>query len=100
MCRSTRSLFGTLFRCAPIGFDLTGGEKSDSRHFEIIVGKSVPEDREHRYFGLVQTHGDKPKRRLFEVLQDQGFQMNQDITFLTDGAESLRRIVGNMSPLL
>ena len=67
-------------------------------NFEVIVGKSVPEDREHRYFGLVQTRDDKPKRRLFEVLQDQGFQMNQDITFLTDGGDSLRRMVSNMSP--
>ena len=67
-------------------------------NFEVIVGKSVPEDREHRYFCLVQTHDDKPKRRLFEVLHDQGFQMNQEITFLTDGADSLRRMVGNMSP--
>jgi hypothetical protein len=24
-------------------------------NFEVIVGKSVPENREHRYFGLVQT---------------------------------------------
>lgn len=38
------------------------------KKFEVVVGKSVPEDREHRYFGLVQTHDDKPKRRLFEVL--------------------------------
>jgi hypothetical protein len=67
-------------------------------NFEVIVGKSVPEDREHRYFGLVETHDDKPKRRLFGVLQDQGFQMNQDITFLTDGGDSLRRMVSNMSP--
>jgi hypothetical protein len=67
-------------------------------NFEVIVGKSVPEDREHRYFGLVQTHDDKPKRRLFEVLRDQGFQMNQDITFLTDGGDSLRRMISNISP--
>jgi hypothetical protein len=46
----------------------------------------------------VQIHDDKPKRRLYEVLQDQGFQMNQDITFLTDGGDSLRRMVSNMSP--
>jgi hypothetical protein len=86
----------------PIVIGIDGGYvrswEDRKNNFEVIVGKSVPEDREHRYFGLVQTHDDKPKRRLFEVLQDQGFQMNQDITFLTDGAESLRRMVSNMSP--
>jgi hypothetical protein len=30
------------------------------KKFEVIVGKSVPEVRDHRYFGLVQTHDDKP----------------------------------------
>jgi len=39
------------------------------RKFEVIVGKSVPEVRDHRY--LVQTHDDKPGRRLFEVLHGQ-----------------------------
>ena len=46
------------------------------KKFEVIVGKSVPEVRDHRYFGLVQTHDDKPERRLFEVLRAQDLRMN------------------------
>src|SRR3954466_2299940 len=56
------------------------------KKFEVIVGKSVPEVRDHRYFGLVQTHDDKPERRLFEVLRAQDLRVN--LTFLTDGGDS------------
>ncbi|HEY0419619.1 MAG TPA: ISKra4 family transposase [Acetobacteraceae bacterium] len=68
------------------------------KKFEVIVGKSVPEDRASRYFGLVQTHDDKPKRRLFEVLQAQGLPRAQDLTFLTDGGDSVRGFVADLSP--
>ena len=54
------------------------------KKFEVIVGKSVPEVRDHRY--LVQTHDDKPGHRLFEVLRAQDLRMN--LTFLTDGGDS------------
>jgi hypothetical protein len=63
-----------------------------------MVGKSMAEDRGDRYFGLVQSFDRKPKRRLHEVLRDQGFQMNQEITFLTDGGDSVRNIAVDMSP--
>ncbi len=33
------------------------------------------------------TYDDKPKRRLYDLLQSQGLQFNQDITFLSDGGE-------------
>jgi hypothetical protein len=56
------------------------------KKFEVIVGKSVPEVRDHRY--LVQTHDDKPERRLFEVLRAQDLRINQGLTFLTDGGDS------------
>jgi hypothetical protein len=47
------------------------------KKFEVIVGKSVPEVRDHRYFGLVQTHDDKPGHRLIEVLHSQDLQINR-----------------------
>jgi hypothetical protein len=68
------------------------------KKFEVIVGKSVPEVRDHRYFGLVQTHDDKPERRLFEVLRAQNLQINQDLTFLTDGGDSVRSFLDGISP--
>jgi len=68
------------------------------KKFEVIVGKSVPEVREDRYFGLVQTVDDKPRRRLFEVLRSQDLRMNQGLTFLTDGGDSVRSFLDGISP--
>jgi hypothetical protein len=55
-------------------------------NFEVIVGKSTLSFREDeadkapssKRFGFVQTLDTKPKRRLYEVLQSQGLQMNQE----------------------
>jgi len=80
----------------------------DKKHnFEVIVGKSIlsfQEDEEDRTpslkrFGFVQTYDDaKPKRRLHEVLHAQGLQMNQEMTFLSDGDDTLRALQMEMSP--
>lgn len=75
-------------------------------NFEVIVGKSTlscSEDEEDKApsskrFGFVQTLDTKPKRRLYEVLHAQGLQMNQDITFLADGNDTLRALQLEMSP--
>jgi hypothetical protein len=58
--------------------------------FEVIAGKSMPTNGPAKSFGFVQTFDTKPKRRLFEVLKSQGMQMNQQVTFLTDGGEDVR----------
>ena len=80
----------------------------DKQHnFEVIVGKSVlsfGEDEDakspsHKRLGFVQTLDTKPKRRLYEVLQSQGLQRNQEITFLSDGDDPLRKLQLEMSPM-
>jgi hypothetical protein len=80
---------------------------ADKKHnFEVIVGKSTHafgEDEadktpSSKRFGFVQTLDTKPKRRLYEVLHSQGLQMNQDITFLSDGNDTLRALQLEMSP--
>ena len=75
-------------------------------HFEVIVGKSTRAFGENeadkipssKRFGFVQTLDTKPKRRLYEVLHSQGLQMNQEITFLADGNDTLRALQLEMSP--
>jgi hypothetical protein len=67
-------------------------------NFEVIVGQSVPEDRDARYVGLVHTYDPKPKRRLFDLLKSQGLQANQDVTFLTDGGEEIRALTEFVTP--
>jgi len=75
--------------------------------FEVIVGKSIrsfaKREEENKTpslkrFGFVQTLDTKSKRRLYEVLRSQDFQMNQAITFLSDGNDSLRQLQLEMSP--
>jgi hypothetical protein len=80
----------------------------DKKHkFEVIVGKSIrsldegeEEDKTPslKRFGFVQTWDTKSKRRLYEVLHAQDFQMNQTITFLSDGDDTLRQLQLAMSP--
>src|SRR5919197_4452411 len=77
----------------PLTVGIDGGYVRDwdakKHNFEVIVGKSTlafkrNEDEDHpssKRFGFVQTLDTKAKRRLYEVLQSQGMQMNQQITF-------------------
>ena len=74
------------------------GRTGRQRNFEVVVGQSIAEDRDNRYFGLVQSFDEKPKRRLHDVLREQGLQMNQEITFLTDGGDTVRNLATDMSP--
>ena len=67
-------------------------------NFELIVGRSMPEDRAPRYIGLVHGYDQKPKRRLFDVMRQQGLQANQDVTFLTDGGEEVRLLTERVTP--
>lgn len=74
------------------------GDNRKAGWFEVIAGKSVTWDGEAKCFGFVNGYDEKPKRRLFEVLQAQGLQMNQDITFLSDGGDTVRDLQLHMSP--
>jgi hypothetical protein len=67
-------------------------------NFEVIVGRSMPEDGAPRYLGFVHGFDQKPKRRLVDMLESQGMQANQDITFLTDGGEEVRALTEMISP--
>ena len=66
--------------------------------FEVIVGKSQPDESAAKCFAFVTTYDSKPKRRLFETLKSQGLQMNQQVTFLTDGGDTVRELPLYLSP--
>ena len=66
------------------------------KKFEVIVGKSMAEDRDDRYFGLVRSQDAAPKRRFCEVLRRQGLPADQPVTVLTDGGDSVRALVGDL----
>ncbi len=66
--------------------------------FEVIAGKAMPADGQAKSFGFVQTYDTKPKRRLYEVLEAQGMQANQAVTFVTDGGEDIRALPLYLNP--
>jgi hypothetical protein len=90
-------------------FDHTGYVKAQGQQgsFEVIAGRSLlafhrGEEAEapvsSKCFAFVQTYDQKPKRRLFEVLQSQGHQLNQQITFLSDGGDTVRDLQRYLNP--
>ena len=68
--------------------------------FEVIVGKSIPTEGDAKCFGFVHRYDQKPKRRLFEMLKSQGMQMNQQVTFLSDGGDTVRDLQRYLTPRL
>jgi len=86
----------------PMTVGIDGGYVRDwnnkKSHFEVIVGRSARWEGEAKRFGFVHGHDDKPKRRLFELLQSQGMQMNQQITFISDGADNVRDLQFYLNP--
>jgi hypothetical protein len=43
-------------------------------------------------FGFVQTYDKKPRRQLWELMKSQGMQENQQVVFMSDGGENVRRM--------
>ena len=74
------------------------GENRKAGWFEVIVGKSMPDNGETKRFASVNGYDQKPKRRVFEMLKNQGLQMNQSITFLSDGGDTVRDLQLYLSP--
>jgi len=74
--------------------------------FEVIAGRSVVAFRraaddevpESKCFGYVQTYDDKPRRRLYELMKSQGLQDNQQVVFMSDGGEDVRRVQTYLHP--
>ena len=58
----------------------------------------MAEEGAAKCFAYVQTYDTKPKRPLFELMKSQGLQANQQVTFLSDGADDLRELPLYLSP--
>ena len=94
----------------PLTVGIDGGyvkAQGEQGWFEVIAGKSLlafhrgrrsPGPVSSKCFAFVQTYDQKPKRRLFEVLQSQGHQLNQQITFLSDGGDTVRDLQLYLNP--
>ncbi len=60
--------------------------------FEVIVGKSIPAEKEAKCFGFVYAYDAKPKQRVYKHLKAQGMQPHQTLEFFSDGADNLRNL--------
>jgi len=74
------------------------GDNRKAGWFEVIVGKSMQAGSEAKRLAFVNDYDQKPKRRLYEMLESQGLQMNQAITFLSDGGDTVRNLQLYLSP--
>ncbi|MEO5951949.1 MAG: ISKra4 family transposase [Chloroflexia bacterium] len=74
------------------------GKNRKAGCFEVIVGKSMPQEGPFRRFGYVNGPDRKPKRRLYELLKAQGMQENQQMIFLSDGGDTVRALPLYMNP--
>ena len=89
----------------PIAVGLDGGyirgrerRPGATNCFEVIAGKSVPQEGPAKVFAGVGQIDTKPKRRLHEVLLSQGVLPRQQITFLSDGGDNVRQLPGRLYP--
>jgi hypothetical protein len=94
----------------PMTVGIDGGyvkAQGEQGWFEVIAGRSLlaftrGEESEapvsSKCFAFVQTYDQQPKRRLFEVLQSQGYQLNQQITFLSYGGDTVRDLQFYLNP--
>jgi hypothetical protein len=86
----------------PLSVGLGGGYVRDwdqkQRRFEVIVGKSVPTTAPAKCFGFVPSYDTNSKQRLRSILQSQGVQDHQLLTFLSDGGETVRNLPGSLHP--
>src|SRR5258708_32302909 len=66
--------------------------------FEVIAGKSIPEEGAAKIFALVRRVDKKPKRRLRNLLESQGILPRQPITFLSDSGDTVRELPAFLHP--
>jgi hypothetical protein len=72
----------------------------------VIAGKSMVAFRREeaaeappaKCFGFVQPYDEKPRRRLWELMKSQGMQENQQVVFMSDGGENVRRMQEYLRP--
>lgn len=72
----------------------------------MIAGKSIlafkreeeQSEPSSKCFAFVQSYDTKPKCRLFEVLKSQGHQMNQQVTFLSNGGDTVQDLQLYLNP--
>jgi hypothetical protein len=68
------------------------GSNRKAGWFEVMVGKSIPDEGGAKCFAMVHTLDTKPRRRLAAVLNAQGLAQRQSIRFVSDGGDTVRNL--------
>ncbi len=89
----------------PLTVGLDGGyvhardaPKRSEGWFEVIAGKSTNKTDSSKCFAFVNRYDNKLKRRVFEVFKSQHMQMNQQVTFVSDGGDTVRDLQLYLNP--
>jgi hypothetical protein len=90
---------------APVTVGLDGGyirgrerRPGGTGCFEVIAGKSIPQEGPAKLFASVGRVDKKPKRRLHVVLQSQGVLPRQQVIFISDGGDTVRELPAFLHP--
>lgn len=68
------------------------GNNRKAGWFEVMVGKSIPDQGAAKCFAMVHTLDTKPRRRLAVVLDAQGLAQSQSVRFVSDGGDTVRNL--------
>jgi hypothetical protein len=74
------------------------GDKPRRKKFVSFRREDATEAPSAKCFGFVQIYDEKPRRRLWELLKSQGMQENQQVIFMSDGGEDVRRVQQYLHP--
>jgi hypothetical protein len=74
------------------------GAERKAGTFEVIVGKTFSEDRSPKSFAFVHGLDARRRRRVHESLVAQGMQLNQRVTFMSDGGDTVRDLQLYLTP--
>lgn len=80
------------------GKSILSFKRSDDSRDENLTNPSEATEPTSKCFAFVHTYDEKSRRRVYDVLSSQGLQNNQQVTFLSDGGETLKGLKAFLSP--
>lgn len=80
------------------GRSILSFKRGDKGRDENLTHESGVTEPSSKCFAFIHTYDEKSKRRVYDVLTSQGLQNNQQVTFLSDGGETLKGLQAFLKP--
>lgn len=80
------------------GRSIPSFKRGDDSRDEKLTNESEATEPASKCFAFVHTYDETSRRRVYDVLASQGLQNNQQVTFLSDGGETLKGLQAFLSP--